>query len=188
MAMLAIPIQPDISRLFQEFDLDIEKDQSNHITLFYFGDDLPMSRILKIIPAVFELTEDLKPFTAYTQHYSSFDSDDLFPIICPVISQKLIGLRNKIQTSFDNKKVKYNKKFKDFKPHITLGYSKEKLKNTKFPKVEFPISQIALYAGDTIDTKLFVNFPFTINKFANLDNLSSGYLKHAHCLTNLQSV
>jgi 2'-5' RNA ligase len=97
MAMLAIPIQPDISRLFQEFDLDIEKDNSNHITLFYFGDDLPMSRILKIIPAVFELTEDLKPFTAYTSNYSSFDSDDLFPIICPVISQKLIGLRNKIK-------------------------------------------------------------------------------------------
>lgn len=51
--MLAIPIQPDISRLFQEFDLDIERDPSDHITMFYFGDDLPISKVLKIIPVVF---------------------------------------------------------------------------------------------------------------------------------------
>ena len=179
MAMLAIPIQPDISRLFQEFDLDIERDTSNHITLFYFGDDLPMSRILKIIPIIFDLTEDLEPFTASTSNYSFFESDDTYPIICPVKSKGLVSLRKKIQSGFDKSKVKYDKKFPDYHPHITLGYSNDKPKNTKFPKVEFTISQLALYCGDTSDTKMYVNFPFTINKFSYLDNLSGKYLKYA---------
>jgi len=178
MAMLAIPIQPDISRLFQEFDLDIERDPSNHITLFYFGDDLPISRVLKIIPVIFDLTEGLEPFTASASSYSSFESDEAYPIICPVKSTSLINIRDKIQKAFDKSKIKYDKKFPDYKPHITLGYSKEKLKNTKFPKVEFTISQLSLYCGDTSDTKLFVNFPFSINKFSQLDMLSKMYLKN----------
>lgn len=179
MAMLAVTIQPDISRLFKEFDLDIERDPSDHITLFYFGDKLPMAKILKIIPVIFNLTENLRPFTASTSEYSSFDSDDLYPIICPVKSKGLINLRKKICKLFDHNKIKYDKKFPDYKPHITLGYSKEKLKKTKFPEIEFTISQLALYGGDEGDTKLYVNFPFTINKFSNLNNLADNYLKLA---------
>jgi 2'-5' RNA ligase len=178
MAMLAIPIQQDISRLFQEFDLDIEKDSSNHITMFYFGDDLPISRILKIIPIIFKITEDLRPFTVSTSEYSYFESDDVYPVICPVKSKELMSLRKKIQNAFDADKIKYDKKFPDYKPHITLGYSKDKPpKNNKFPKVDFAISQLSLYCGDTADTRLFINFPFTINKTSKLDLLSSSFLK-----------
>lgn len=176
MAMLAIPISQDISRLFQEFDLDIEKDPSNHITLFYFGDDIPISKILKIIPIIFDITENLQPFTVTTSGYSSFDSDDTYPIICPIKSQKLISLREKIRQCFDDSKIKYNNEFPDYKPHITLGYSKDKPKNVKFPKLEFTISQIALYAGDTADTKLFINFPLTITKSAKLNIFANIYL------------
>lgn len=180
MAMLAIPIQPDISRLLQEFDLDIEKDPSNHITLFYFGDNLPMSKILKIIPIIFKLTEDLRPFTASTSEYSFFDSEEKYPVICPVKSKELMSLRNKISKAFDDDKIKYDKKFPDYKPHITLGFSQEKFpKHTKFPKVDFAISQLALYCGDTTDTKLFINFPFTINKTSQLSLFSGRFLKEA---------
>lgn len=180
--MLAIPIQPDISRLLQEFDLDIEKDPSNHITMFYFGDDLPMSRILKIIPVIFDLTKDLKPFTATVSNYSSFDSDEAYPIICPVKSKELMTLRNKIRTVFDKAKIKYDKKFPDYHPHITLGYSENKPKNTKFPKIEFTVSQISLFGGDTCDTKLFINFPFTVTettKSSQVNILSDIYMKYA---------
>jgi hypothetical protein len=100
MAMLAIPIQPDISRLLQELDLDIERDPSNHITLFYFGDNLPMSKVLKIIPVVFDIVQNLSPFTATVSNYTHFDSDDLYPIICPVKSQALLDLRQKLQKAF----------------------------------------------------------------------------------------
>jgi 2'-5' RNA ligase len=179
MAMLAIPLSNDISRLFQEFDLDIEKDFSNHITLFYFGDNLPISRILKIIPIIFDITENLSPFVAETSEYSCFDSDDLYPVICPVKSKQLMNIRSKIKNQFEHSHIKYDKTFSDYKPHITLGYSQEKYKKTKFPKVEFTISQIALYGGDTVDTKLFVNFPLTITKKSTLDILSSQYLKYS---------
>lgn len=175
--MLAIPISQDISRLFQELDLDIEKDNSNHITLFYFGDNLSMPQILKIIPIIFDVTENMNPFIVTTSGYSFFESDDIYPVICPVKSSKLISLRNKIANCFDDSKVKWDKTYPVYKPHITLGYSKEKPKNTKFPKVEFPISQIALYGGDTADTKLFVNFPFTISKSSQLNMLANEYLK-----------
>jgi len=178
MAMLAVPIQPDISRLFQEFDLEMERDPSDHITLFYFGDDLPISKVLKIIPVIFDITKDLKPFGASASNYSFFDSDEDYPVVCPVKSKELIDLREKIKKAFDKKKIGYDKKFPDYKPHITLGYSKEKPKKAKFPKVEFTISQLSLYAGDNTDTKLFVNFPFTINKFSKLDLLSSLYAKY----------
>ena len=177
--MLAIPIPQDISRLFQEFDLDIERDPSNHITIFYFGDDLPISKILKMIPVIFDITNNMKPFTASASSYSFFDSDEMYPVICPVKSKELIDFRSELKRAFDKKKIKYDTKFPEYKPHITLGFSNEKPeKDKKFPKVEFTISQVALYAGDTADTRLFVNFPFTINKMSKIDLLSSLYVKH----------
>lgn len=179
MAMLAIPIQQDISRLLQELDLDIERDPSNHITLFYFGDNLPMSKVLKIIPVVFDIVQTLSPFTANVSNYTHFDSDDIYPIICPVKSPTLLDLRQKIQKAFDKKKISYDKKFPDYHPHITLGYSEDKVKDFKFPKIEFTIPQISLYAGDTTDTKLFVNFPFTINRFAYLNSLTELFVNSA---------
>lgn len=136
---------------------------------------MPISKILKIIPVVFNITEDLEPFTASASNYSFFDSDEEYPVICPVKSKELLNFREKIAKAFDKKKISYDKKFPEYHPHITLGYSKEKPKKAKFPKVDFTISQVALYAGDSTDTKLFVNFPFTINKFAKLNAFSSVY-------------
>jgi 2'-5' RNA ligase len=180
MAMLAVTLSPDISRLFQEFDLDIEKDPSNHITMFYLGDDLPMAKVLKIIPVIYDLTKKLKPFTASVSSFECFPSSDLYPVIAKVKSSDLLKLRAKIKNLFVDKKIKFDNKFPTYQPHITLGYSENKIKNTKFPKIEFAISQISLYAGDNSDSKLFINFPLTITKSSELDIYSNSYFKQVN--------
>jgi 2'-5' RNA ligase len=179
MAMLAVTLSPDISRLFQEFDLDIERDPSNHITMFYLGDNLPMAKVLKIIPIIYDITKDLKPFTASVASFECFPSQDLYPVIAKVKSTDLMKLRAKIKNAFVDKKVKFDNKFPEYQPHITLGYSENKIKNTKFPKTEFAISQISLYAGDNADSKLFINFPLTINKTSALSYYTDSFFKQA---------
>lgn len=178
MAMLAIPVHQNISRLLQEIDLDIEKDPSNHITMFYLGDNIPISRILKIIPEVYDIIQETGPFMVEVSGYTTFpEGKHGYPVICPVKSNELQNLRKKLKSAFHQEKIKFDDTFKEYNPHITIGYSPDKVKDQKFNKIRFAISEIALYGGDEVDTRLFVNFPFSIVKKARLNEFSDIYCK-----------
>jgi 2'-5' RNA ligase len=179
MAMLAIPVHQNISRLLQEIDLDIDRDSSNHISMFYLGDNIPMSRILKIIPVLYDIIQDTKPFTVEVSSYTHFqEGKHGYPIICPVKSKELQNLHYKIKKEFNKNNIKFDTTFKEYNPHITLGYSPDIIKNQKFQKIEFAITEISLYGGDESDTRLFVNFPFSIIKKAKLNEFSDIYCKY----------
>lgn len=176
MAMLAIQISPDISRLFRQIELDANRDPSDHITMFYLGDDFNMKQILKIIPTIYEISSTLQPFEVSCSKITCFPEGKYgFPVIAEIKSEDLIELRNKIEKAFGKNKIKFDTKFKEYKPHVTLGYAKEKVKDAKINKIKWAVSQISLYCGDEADSKLFVNFPFNlgIDKIASFSECFS---------------
>lgn len=183
MAMLAIPLSPDISRLFRETDImEGKRDPSDHITLFYFGDDLPLKNILKIIPVVFDVTSNMKPFSASCGKIISFPKGKYgYPVVGEIKSNDLSDFRNNLKKEFDKNKIKYDNTFTDYKPHVTIGYSEKEVKNIKFDKTNWSINQVSLYGGDRADSRLFINFPFTLgidNKTARLNYFSNIFLKY----------
>jgi len=180
MAMLAVPVSPDISRLFREIEVDAYRDPSDHITLFFFGDYLEIGRVLKIIPVVFDITSNMKPFEVTTTKITTFPKGDKgYPVIAEIKSPQLEDLRNNIKKAFESKNIKFDERFQDFKLHITLGYSKKKPKSIRFDKFKWIISQIGLYAGDNADSRLFVNFPFTlgVSKTAKLTEFTNTFVQ-----------
>lgn len=181
MAMLAIPISQDISRLFREIEIDANRDSSDHISLFYFGDNLPIQKILKIIPIVFDICSIKRPFEVTCSKIISFPKGKHgYPIVAEIKSEELEDIRNSIKKLFNKKNIKYEDNFPEFRPHITLGYSENEPKDIKFEKVKWAISQVGLYGGDTADSKIFVNFPFTLgtSKVEKTAKYIHSYLKY----------
>jgi 2'-5' RNA ligase len=165
MAMIAIPLSLDISRLFREVEIDSlgARDASDHITMFYLGDEIPIKKLVKIIPIVFDITSKTKPFSASCSKIISFpEGKKGFPIIGEVKSSELLKFREQIKKEFKKNKIKFDEKFPEYKPHVTLGYSKTKPSSIKFSKTNWSITQVGLYGGDEADSKFFVNFPFTL--------------------------
>lgn len=173
MAMIAIPLAQDTSRLFREIEVDGHRDPSDHITLFYLGDDLKLDTLMDIIPILYEVTNDMKPFEVICSKLTSFPKGNYgYPFYAEIKSDQLKEIRNKIKKLLDKNKIDYNNNFPDYNPHVTLAYCKKKPKNIKLPyKLRFPLTQIALYGGDEVDSKFFVNFPFTlgVEKKSNID-------------------
>jgi len=166
MAMIAVPISSDVSRLFREIDVDGHRDPSDHVTLFYLGEDLSLDTVLDIIPIMHKVVEGLSPFEASVGRITSFpkgEESKEYPIIAEVKSEKLIELREKIRKLLDKNKIEYSKEHSDYKPHITLSWNKKRQKNIRLPiKAKWMINQIALFGGDEADSKIFINFPFSL--------------------------
>jgi 2'-5' RNA ligase len=164
MAMIAIPLSPDTSRLFREIEVDAHRDSSDHITIFYLGDDVDTNKLFDIIPIIYEAVKDVKPFEATCNRISTFPKGQKgYPVIAELKCDPLIELRNKLKKMLDKNKIDYDTTHEDYRPHTTLGYAKKKPKNIKLPtKAKLPINQIALYGGDRADSRLFVNFPFSL--------------------------
>lgn len=179
MAMIAIPIDSSFSSLLQRVDVPGNRDFSDHCTLIYFENEMPIKKIVKMIPLIHELTGKMIPFNIKSTTITSFDKGKHgYPIIARLESKELFDLEKEIKKIFDKNKIKYSTKYKEFKPHITLSYSDVDLeKDLKFDKALLQVNSIGLY-GD--DNNIYVNFPFSLGikkKAAYLDKLTE-YFKN----------
>jgi len=160
--MIAIPVPKEVSAFLKEIDVSGDRDESDHVTLFHLGDDLEIETFIKCIKRCVKITETFKPFELSLDHYCSFKNGDKgFPIICPVLdNKKLFTLHKKLQKKLDTGKVEYSKKFPDYKPHVTLSFSKNDVKETAFSKICFQVSKIAIYGGDKGKEKIYAELHF----------------------------
>lgn len=162
--MIAIPVSQDVSRLFQSIEVDGHREPSNHITLFYLGDNININVIIDIIPILYEATLDIKPFDLTCSKIKTFPKGKYgYPVIAEIKSDQLTELRSKIKKMLDRNKIDYSDKFPEYNPHLTLSYSKKKPKSIKFPqKYKWTANHLSLFGGDEVDSKIFVNFPFDL--------------------------
>lgn len=163
MAFLGIKVPHEICRLFRDFELPgkQESESEYHITILCFDDGLPIKDISKAMEAAFAVTEDFKPFVVSTKKIDCFPPapNGMYPVISKITSPELQALNKKLRKSFDKHGVEYNKRFKDYKPHITLAWSEEDMKPFSFDEISFAVNEIVLWGGDHGDDRLFITFP-----------------------------
>jgi 2'-5' RNA ligase len=195
MAMIAIPIAADVSRLFRSIPVSGARDPSDHVTMFYLGDDINLNVILDIIPVLYEMTLNVKPFEVTCSKITSFSKGkNGYPVIGLIKSDPLLELREKIKKLLDRNRIKFDNTFSDYKPHVTLSHSKKRQKTIKLPqKYSWKVNQVSLYGGDETDSRIFVNFPLDLgvektaidrltdiyyNLAENVDTDSASYIYH----------
>lgn len=168
MSFVGLKLNHEVARLLSSIDLSGEKVSTDqmHVTILYLGDETPMEEIAQAILAIFKVTQNQDPFKIKISKVDTFASEsDVVPVICPIISDQLHDLRKKLASSFDKSKISYSKKFKEYKPHVTLAYSDEKVKSFTLDKaIESHIYELVLWAGDNGDDRMCATFPFKEGK------------------------
>lgn len=170
MAFLGLQVPAPTARLLSEVDYggvgDATGTDTYHITLCYLGSEIPMERIGKALPVIFDVTSHTKPFTVGTNRVTTFPSNpDGTPVICRVVSDALHELRDNLWAALDDAGIEYDKKYPEFKPHVTLAYSEEDVEIDKeFTTVEWGAHELVLWGGDSGDGRLVVNFPFSLEQ------------------------
>jgi 2'-5' RNA ligase len=175
MAFLGVKVPHDIARLLSSLKVEGEKVPPGeaHITILYLGKELPIEAVTRAIEVAYEVTSNTKPFTVKTQLVTSFpvNKDSGIPIIARVESAPLLALRNALTAAFDAEGVNYDKKYPEYKPHVTLSYKKptgdseagiEIPADQNIPQLEWGVGEMVLWGGDAGDEKLSVTFPFDL--------------------------
>lgn len=176
MSFIGIKVPHEIARLFAQIDYgehgQPESTDTFHVTVAYFGEDQPIEKLAGIIQAAYKVASSTKPFTVQASRVTTFPphpKEGTVPIICRVESDELHALRDALLKQFDADGVSYDKKFPEFKPHVTLAYTKpgdgaEEVKGLDMVihPIQWGVGELVLWGGDSGDDKLVVSFPFAL--------------------------
>jgi len=173
MSFIGIRVPHETARLLHEIDVPGEKEDSAqlHITLLYLGKNIPIKELAKAMVATFEVTDATCPFWVKTTSVSSFPVDEGYPhpIIAPIQSPKLFELHKFLKRALDKSGIEYNKKFKLYRPHVTLSFNDAAIKKTKIEPIEWPIQEVVLWGGEDGDNRVFTTFPLEIKKNGEIE-------------------
>lgn len=168
MSMIALKIPSNISEKLSKIKVDGKKElpEEYHITMFYFDGKLKIDDICKITKIMNSVLGKFSPPKISFKEVSSFPKgDDGFPVIVPIISDDLIEVRKSLAKAFDKEKINYSKKWPEFKPHLTLAYSKKEPTNQKIDKSFWNATELVLYAGDKFEFSKFESGMFIFMPF-----------------------
>lgn len=185
MAFIGIRIPSDVSRLLSSIEIPGDKcdTASMHITLLCLEDNCPIDVIAKTLEATYNVVHDFKPFLVKTNkvEYFSVEENNPYPLIAKIESEELHNLNKKLKKVLDDNNIKYSKKFKDYKPHITLSFSEEKPEEFEIDEVDFYVHELVLWGGQHGDDRVFVTFPLKCpeKKNAKLLNRIDNFCKIA---------
>lgn len=185
MAMICVKIPTDFSKVLSKIEVPGTKEPLDdiHITLLYLDKNVDFEILQKCNKALNEVTQNLEPFSITIKKVSTFpEGEDGIPIIIPIESKELKKLNMDLKKEFDKNDIEYSKKWKEFKPHITLSYSKDKMKDFKIPELSFTVSEIMLWGGDSGKQKMTTIFPLSIEAgFKHLGLLKSAQMFNCEC-------
>lgn len=165
MSFLCVRLPADVSRVLSTIEVPGTPEPPGfmHVTLEYFGPNIPIEEIAKVTVATFEVTQETRPFSMRTSKVTCFNNPEECPVICAVDSPPLHELHDRLRASFDRHGVEYSKKWPDYKPHVTLSYAKEPIEDREIPSIEWGCHELLLCGGDEADQRISVNFPLTLS-------------------------
>lgn len=163
MAILAIKVPEDVSSVLSSIKvpgMKVPQDEK-HITLLYLGDNLSIDTLGEIIIETARVTEHVSPFQVKLNGLTSFPKgNDGYPIICPIEIGELFMFHDRLVNVFDKRGIEYDKKFPDFKPHVTLSYSEERPKDRLFKEISWVCEDVMLWGGDEGEHRMATRFEF----------------------------
>jgi len=171
MAFIGLKVPHETARLLGQVRVEGDKvDLSEmHITVLYLGSALPIETIAQATQVAYEVTSKTLPFLVGTELVTSFPANpDGIPLIAKIESDPLKALRKALTAAFDEAGVPYDKKYPDYKPHVTLAYMTPEEGNgplkpppdQTIPHLAWGAHEMVLWGGDQGDEKLTVLFPF----------------------------
>jgi 2'-5' RNA ligase len=175
MAFLGLRVPLETARLLSEVpDVakygDPEPLDRFHVTLLVLG-DIPIEDVARTIEPVFKVVSETRPFTVSTSHITTFPPGETTPIIGLIDSPEIHVLRARLTEALGEADIEYNRKFKDYVPHVTLGYSAPDLHYDGGINVHLPVPiswgahELVLWGGhvdDQVMTRVIVTFPFSL--------------------------
>lgn len=168
MSMIALKIPSNISDKLSKIKVDGKKElpQEYHITMFYFDGKLKIDDICKITKIMNSVLGRYSPPKISFKEISHFQKgDNGFPVIISILSDELIEIRKSLVKVFDKEKINYSKKWPEFKPHITLAYSKKEPTDQSIDKYSWNATELVLYAGDKFEFSNFESGTFVFMPF-----------------------
>lgn len=190
MTYLCIKVPSEANKLLSDLEVPGSKTDSSdlHITLMYISKESTIEEVSKIFKISYEVLNDLKPFKINTSEVTFFDNGGVekgYPVICKIESKELVELNAKLKKAFDKAEIEYMNNYKDYKPHITLSYSKDKPEEYSFDEVYFTVTEIELAGGSQEEDTVFVTFPLKkLEKKSNLLLKSELFEKLAYSIIN----
>lgn len=166
MSFLCVRLPVDVARVLSTIDVPGTREDPGffHLTLVYFGDNLPIEAIAKATIATFEVAQRTNPFLLRTSRITCFDNHgDGCPVICAIESPPLHALHNDLRSTFDRHEVEYSKKWPEYKPHVTLAYSPTPIEDRAIPSLEWGCTELLLCGGEEADQRISVNFPLALS-------------------------
>lgn len=178
--MLSLLVPVDISKKLEKISVPGKLEKDHHITLFYFENGLNFKTVIKLLESSFKIISDCGKIKISLSEVKSFGKgDDGYPVIIPIESDDLIEFRKKLAKKFDDNDIKYSKKWPEFKPHLTLSYSKKEFEDMKLkPKLSFQADEIVLYSGDSREENdIIVSLSLKNKKSSYLESYSNVLMK-----------
>ena len=132
-----------------------------HVTLLYLGKNVPIPDVLQATMACYMMTKRWTPFRATSRRVTCFSQSEEgeVPVVARVLCPELHRLHMALRKSLDFMEIEYSKKYPEYKPHITLSYSKKPMPDVKIPSVAWEIGELVIWGGDDGTERIAVTLP-----------------------------
>jgi 2'-5' RNA ligase len=147
-------------------NVELDVEEWKHITLVYLGDDVPLETVAQAMVAAYDVVSTTPPFTVRVNEITTFPKNDsgLTPVICRIHSPEIHYLQERLCVVLDHYRIAYSKKFPEYKPHVTLGYTEGSFSDQVLSTpVEWGVHEIHLGAGDERDQRCCITYPLRID-------------------------
>lgn len=171
MAMVAIRVPAEAARLLSAvagaLPGDSQAASEMHVTLLYLGDDVPMEQLARVMVACYAVTRKTAPFTMTVSEVASFDpGGNGTPVILPVQSPELHELQGNLRQELDRSGVDYDKKWPEYKPHVTLSYVPNmKAAGPMASPISWGAFDLTIYGANRGDGRATIILPFAPQSF-----------------------
>ncbi len=176
MAMIGLQVPVSTTRLLSGIDFgDVGAKEDTglfHVTTHYLGDDLSIKELAEAIAPLFQAAAQIPPFSASVSHVTTFPphpDKGTVPVVGLVDSPELHRLKSGIDAALDRAGIEYSKKFPVYKPHVTLGMSKDPLVHADNAvdihlqaPVTWGVGEIMLWGGSKGDQQVVISVPLTV--------------------------
>jgi 2'-5' RNA ligase len=168
MAMVAIRVPQETGHLLENMSNCIPGDSQTasdmHVTVAFLGDDVPISSLAAAMTACHAVTSRTSPFVLTVDSIESFEpGKDGTPIIMPVKSEELHALEQAVKAEMDRIGVFYDKKWPEFKPHVTLSYVKGMRGAGALPApLSWGAFGLTVYGGNHGNEGVSIELPFEL--------------------------